>query len=69
MENFKLKGYYSTHHIGCMVSVEPKIIPVISTDSFATLDEAKQEWMKDPWLEGEGKCILATEIIEVKNHD
>ncbi|MFP7372007.1 hypothetical protein SFC12_07780 [Lactococcus lactis] len=67
MKKFKFKGYYTTHQMGCMVTVAPKFVAVLSKDSFDTLEQAKEEWSKDPWLEGDGKCILATEIVEVKN--
>ena len=61
---YKLKGYYYTHQNGCLVATKPIKAVTYSEDTFNSLEEAKNEWRKDPWLEDREKCILATEIVE-----
>lgn len=61
---YKLKGYYYAQQDGCLIFEKPRKVATYSGDSFNSLEEAKHEWDKDPWLEDRGKCILATEIVE-----
>ena len=61
---YKLKGYYYTHQNGCLVTTKPIKAVTYSEDTFNSLEEAKNEWHKDPWLEDGERCILATEIVE-----
>lgn len=65
---FKLKGHHwknQTIQNGCLVSSGVVRVPVYSEDEFNSYEEAKAEWIKDPWIEGDGICVLATEIIGV----
>ncbi|MEX6497600.1 hypothetical protein AB6B24_10470 [Lactococcus sp. AK05] len=48
-----------------MVFAEPQRVAVYTLDNFDSIEEAKAEWIKDPWIEDGSICVLATEIIEV----
>ncbi|WP_260313317.1 hypothetical protein [Lactococcus lactis] len=48
-----------------MVFTEPQRVAVYTLDNFDSIEEAKAEWIKDPWIEDGNICVLATEIIEV----
>ncbi|MGF2108144.1 hypothetical protein ACQUD3_08430 [Lactococcus lactis] len=48
-----------------MVFAEPQRVAVYTLDNFDSIEEAKAEWIKDPWIEDGNICVLATEIIEV----
>ncbi|TYR29153.1 hypothetical protein [Lactococcus lactis] len=61
---YKFKGYHWVNQQGCLVFSEPKRVAVYTEDSFDSFEEAKAEWIKDPWLEDGDICILATEIIK-----
>ncbi|WDA69251.1 hypothetical protein [Lactococcus lactis] len=61
---YKFKGYHWVTQQGCLVFSEPKRISVYTQDSFDSLEEAKTEWIKDPWIEDGDISILATEIIK-----
>lgn len=62
---YKFKGNYWTNSQGCLITTESQKVSVYSSDTFTSLEEAKAEWVKDPWLENKGICVLATEIVEV----
>lgn len=65
MTKYRLKGHRWTHGHGCLMNDEPRREAVYSEDVFNSLEEAKEEWLKDPWLESQGGrfCVLATEIV------
>lgn len=62
---YKLKGHHWVTQKGCMVFAEPQRVAVYTLDNFDSIEEAKAEWIKDPWIEDGSICVLATEIIEV----
>lgn len=65
---FKLKGHHwksQTIQNECLVSSGLVRVPVYSEAEFSSYEEAKAEWLKDPWIEDDGICVLATEIISV----
>ena len=64
MKKYKFKGYYYTHQNGCLITAKPIKVATYSADTFDSLKEAKDEWKKDPWIEGDGVCTLTTEIVE-----
>ena len=66
---YKLKGYYYTNQNGCLVSEKPMMLAMYSGDSFNSIEDAKNEWCKDPWLEDRKKCILATEIVKRRDDE
>lgn len=61
---YKFKGYRWVTQQGCLVFSEPKRISVYTQDSFDSLEEAKTEWIKDPWIEDGDICVLAIEIVK-----
>lgn len=65
-QKYKLRGSYYTNRKGCLISSEDIRVIVHSYDTFHSLEEAKQEWKRDPWLEEDGVCVLADQIIRFK---
>ena len=47
---YKFKGYHWVNQQGCLVFPEPKRVAIYTEDSFGSLEEAKAEWIKDPWI-------------------
>ncbi len=65
LKGHQLKGHHWVNQKGCMVFKEPQRVAVYTLDNFDSIEEAKAEWIKDPWIEDGSICVLATEIIEV----
>lgn len=73
MAQYRFKGHRWTHGQGCLlnISAEPRREAVYSEDVFESLEEAKLEWLKDPWIKSrDGKtCTLTTEIVRTEGWD